>query len=386
MKTRLWIFPALVLFIVLAASCGSGQSGGTASDASGTTKAAGPNWQDQWTKVVAAAKQEGTLRIYGELSPETRQAIADPFKKQYGIEVEFVAGKGAEIAERIMREGSAGINQADVVIVGGTSMLTVLKPKGALQKLDPMLIVPQSKDASLFIGNKFPFLDNDHTAIALVAGVSGNIVINTDLIKQNEITSYQDLLKPQYKGKMVLFDPTIGGAGVFWVNSMMVKVYQNDKEGALKYLRQFAAQEPVILKDVRLQMEWVAKAKYPIAVAASFQPITDFVKVGAPVTRIHTTEGVDVGPAAGVLGIPIKPDHPNAAAVFVNWVMGDEGQRSFAESFGSAPVRAGIKTSVADPSSAPYPGDKLLWQDETYMLSTGNAREVAKEIFGPLIK
>ena len=133
-------------------------------------------------------------------------------------------------------------------------------------------------------------------------------------------------------------------------------------------------------------MEWVARGKYPIAVAASFQVVTDFVAAGAPVKRIHAEEGTDITAAAAVLSIPLKPEHPNAAAIFLNWMLTDEGQRNFAESFGSGAVRVGVKTAVRDPSALPLLGEKLLWEDEEFVLNTANARVVAKDIFGPLMQ
>lgn len=387
---RLWIYSTLILFIIYffgiikpISAAAPASSQGKTNRAAAAIKA---GWQDKWNKTVKSAQQEGRVRIYGDVSSETRQAISKPFKEKYGIEAEFVAGKGSEIAERVLREQAAGINQVDVTMVGGTSTLTSLKPKGILQKLDSFLILPDVNDPSAWPNGKFPYLDDDHTTVALAAGVTPYMVVNTQFVSDGDIRSFQDLLKPEYKGKIVFYDPTIGGTGVYWVTFLMTKVYKNDREGALQYLQKFAAQEPIILKDARLQMEWIAKGKYPVAVAASFQVVTDFVAVGAPVKRIHAAEGTDVTAGGGVISIPIKPERSNAAIVMLNWLLTDDGQRNFATAFGSPAVRVGVKTAVRDPSARPGPGEKLIWEDETFVLKTVEAREVAKEIFGPLMR
>lgn len=343
-------------------------------------------WQERWDKTVVAAQKEGRVRFYGEISSDTRQAIAKPFKDKYGIEVEFVTGISNELVQRMITERSRGLYLADAMLGGGTTTLTVLKPKGILQKLDSMLILPDVNDPSAWPNGKFPFLDDDHTAIALTAGVNPFIIVNTELVKEGAIKSFQDLLKPEYKGKIVFFNPTIGGTGVTWVNFLMSKVYKNDREGAIRYLRQFAAQEPIVLNDKRLQVEWVAKGKYPIAVAAQVQTIVEFVVAGAPIKRVHVSEGTDITAAASVFSMPVQPEHPNAAVVLLNWLLTAEGQRNFATAFGNPAVRVGIRTPVRDPSSVPMPGEKLTWEDEEFVLKAVESREVAKEIFGPLMK
>ncbi len=87
-----------------------------------------------------------------------------------------------------------------------------------------------------------------------------------------------------------------------------------------------------------------------------------------------------------MLSIPVKPEHPEAAAIFLNWLLTDEGQHNFAGAFGSSAVRMGIKTGVRAPSAVPLPGEKLIGEDEEFYLSMIEARELAKDIFGPLMK
>ncbi len=344
------------------------------------------SWREKWDKTVAAARKEGRLRFYGEISSETRQAIAKPLKEKYGIEVEFVSGISGEIVQRLTTERSRGLFLADAMLAGGTTTLTVLKPKGFLQKLDPLLVLPEVKDPSAWPNGKPPFLDDDHTTLALTAGVNPFVTVNTQLVKEGDIRSFQDLLKPEYKGKIVFFNPTVGGTGVTWVNFLLSKIYKHDREAGLKYLRQFAAQEPIITNDKRLQVEWVAKGKYPIAVGAQVQALADFTAAGAPLKRVHVTEGTDITAAASVLSMPAHPEHPNAAVVLLNWLLTAEGQHDFATAFGNSAVRVGVKTVARDPSSVPMPGEKLTWEDEEFVLKAVESREVAKKIFGPLMR
>ncbi len=85
------------------------------------------------------------------------------------------------------------------------------------------------------------------------------------------------------------------------------------------------AQEPVVLRDQRLLIEWVARAKYPIAVASDQGETTKVMHTGAPVKFVKVKEGVPL--TSGPLNLMVidKAPHPNAARLFVNWALSKEG-------------------------------------------------------------
>src|SRR5579862_8611118 len=82
------------------------------------------------------------------------------------------------------------------------------------QPLKPKLLRPDvTNDADWFPG-KMWFMDPEEQFILRIANAAtGWVAINTTLIKDGELTSWKDLLKPQYKGKIASFDPTINGQG-----------------------------------------------------------------------------------------------------------------------------------------------------------------------------
>ncbi len=44
---------------------------------------------------------------------------------------------------------------------------------------------------------------------------SGQIVVNAEYVRPDEITSWQDLLEPRFTGRMSAWDPTVPGTGWF---------------------------------------------------------------------------------------------------------------------------------------------------------------------------
>ncbi|MDZ4246386.1 MAG: hypothetical protein U1D67_04610, partial [Dehalococcoidia bacterium] len=140
-KTIYFLFACIVLVAMVGTACG--RSAPVPAPTSAPTKEAVPEWQARWDKTLAAAKQEGSVRMYIIMSTGVREELAKGFQQKYGIELEYVAAPPADIAQRFISEASAGRNQADVFNTGGTTLLTVVKPKGLIVPFEPELILPE---------------------------------------------------------------------------------------------------------------------------------------------------------------------------------------------------------------------------------------------------
>src|SRR5688572_15806631 len=85
---------------------------------------AGPAWQEEWDRVLVAAKKEGSIAILGTTGTDIRDALTLPFSKQYGIQVEFTGTTGAQQAARVLTERRAGQFLWDIFVSGTTTGLT----------------------------------------------------------------------------------------------------------------------------------------------------------------------------------------------------------------------------------------------------------------------
>src|SRR3990167_5420427 len=118
-------------------------------------------WETEWETVQKAARKEGIVTLYTPSSPELRIAISEPMK-EYGITVEIISGRGAEVAEKILRERRAGIYNADLYgPVGLDTFVNIMKPAGALVPLEPLLILPEIKDPRMWYKGELPFADRE---------------------------------------------------------------------------------------------------------------------------------------------------------------------------------------------------------------------------------
>lgn len=377
------IFSICSLIIIALIGCSS-PSASVLQKGDGTSnnvKAGGEEWQTKWDKTYQTAKKEGKVVIYGAATGQIREALIKSFYDKYGISVEYMAAKGPEIATRILAERKAGLYIPDVVIGAGTPSITVLKPAGAFDSIEPVLMLPDVLDSKGWMDNTFPWVDKDHYFVAFLAYASPKIVVNPNMVKPDEIKSYRDLLDQKWKGKMVMHDPTIDGAGHTFVAALADYIMGKD------YLKQLAAQEPFISKDHRLLAEWVARGKYPVGLAIENEAIEQMKSAGAPIQYILAREGTYVTKGTGFLALPRNAPHPGASAIFINWILSKEGQLVYTDVAKLQSARQDIPTANVDPLSIRNPGVKYFsTSSEEFQLELPESIEMAKEVFGHLIK
>ncbi len=336
--------------------------------------------KQRWDALVAAAKKEGTVSLYAIWRPQTRTALTDAFKAKYGINVEFTPfSRGADLMAKVNTEQRAGLYLADVFGAGSNTFLSVMKPAGVLGKIEPLLMLPEVLDGKHWSPGRVPFVDKDKTFIAMISSIQRNIVYNTNLIKKGEITDYPDLLKPQYKGKITMNDPTVTGAGVDFMIHLAVNIW--DMARAKDYLTRLIGQQQTVLqRDNRLQVEEVVRGKYAIGLAPNPDSMATFLNLGTPLDVVIFKQGVRVTSAAGAVGVPSKFPHPNAAKLFVNWLLTKEGQTIFSKGFGNPSLRADVSTEGFNTIFLPQPGEKIFPDSEDFLSHTDEVMKMSKQI------
>lgn len=243
--------------------------------------------QGSWDELVKAAQKEGTVTIYGaDIGPAIRP-LTEAFQKRYGIKLEFVYGRPAEVQAKLEAERRGGLYLADVGHLGETSALMDVKPLGFTSPLSDLLVLPEVRDPKKWIGGQLPYLDKDQHAFLFMASAFVHAAVNSDTIKDSDLSSYMDLLNPKWKGKIVFSDPTISGGAPNQLAALF-KAWGRDK--GVQFLTQLVAQEPVLTRDQRQLMEWVARAKYPIALGHSVVSFGEFKRLGAPVKLLSFKE------------------------------------------------------------------------------------------------
>lgn len=341
------------------------------------------DWQQKWDRTVKSAKEEGRLTIFSNVGGNTRADLTKAFKDRHGIDAEFLsAGRGGELTQRLVTERAAGLFTADIIITGSSTIVLTMKPKGIIDSLEPLLILPEVLDKKVWQGGNL-FLDKERKLVSLIAVFNRYLERNTQMVSEGELKSFRDLLENKWRGKIVMNDPTVSGTGLSFIELLMnVWGLEQTKE----YLTQLVKQMPVMTRDRRLQVEWLARGKYPVCIAGAAEPIANFMSTGSPIAYVITKEGGSFVSGGAVLAVPDHRPHPNAAAVFVNWLLGREGMTVFSKSFGSPSTRLDIPVITRPGYSQPEPGEPAIYSDsEDAVLRKGATENIIKEIFSPIL-
>ncbi len=372
---------ALVAFLVSCVPQAPPQAVNPAPTAKPSVPAA-TDQQREWDNLVAEARKEGRLVIYSDFNPQARQAATSGFKDKYGIEVEFVSGRGAESAARIRRETEAGIHNVDIGNIGPNPTIPDIKPMGILQPIEPLLMLPEVTDSRQWIAGHLPYIDKDKTIIAISMSAMPFYVINTKMAKQGEIKGAPDLLDPKWKGKIALNDPSVSSNSNLWFTHMFLNVMGEEK--ATRFMKELVAQEPVISRDQRLQIEWIARDKYPILVGASPKEVVEFIKVGAPVAFAEVAEPRVIHPGSANLTAFKGAPHPAAQKLFVNWALSKEGNGLIVPALGYPSLRVDGTSEGVLKDLVPKAND--IADTEEQELAQGPMRTIAAQILAPLLK
>ena len=292
----------------------------------------------EWDKLIEAAKKEGKVTVSIPASAEMRKQLEEQFKKRYGVEVEIFTARGSAAVRRMADEFKAGVRHFDLHIGGSSSIVSGMLDEGILDPVEPWLALPEVKDPKQWWGGHL-WVDNAKRFVyTFQAYLSEVIWYNTDLVKPNEIRSYDDFLNPKWKGKIGYLDPRTPGAG----DSTWGFMWQVKGE---EYLKKLAAQDLYLGRDQRLLAESLAKGRVAVMIGLSYYSYLPFLKAGLPIKTIPTLKEGNYGTGgSGNLAIIKAPAHPNSTKVFVNWLLSREGQEIVSKALGQATRRLDVDT------------------------------------------
>jgi len=299
--------------------------------------------QNEWNKIVEAAKKEGKVVVSVPASAELRKDVERSIKQRFGIEADLVAGRAASIVGKIQQEVMAGVNSFDLHMGGSESMVSGLLSDGLLESFEPALILPEVKDPKNWWGGHI-WVDNAKRYIySSQAYQTENMWYNSDQVKPEEIRSFNDLLNPKWFGKIGYLDPRTPGSGTsIW--SFLWKLKGEE------YLKKLVDQKMFLSRDQRVLAESLAKGKLALVVGLTYYSFVPYLKAGLPVKPLpNPRDEVYVSGGSGHVTILKDTPHPNATKVFINWFLGKwflgkDGQEIFGKAMGQGTRRLDVDT------------------------------------------
>ncbi len=313
-----------------------------------------------WDRIVEAARREGTVFVYGTRQMGFRPILGDAFDKAYpGIKSQWVFDTASSKVQRIMSERRANRFIPDIIIDGTSTGLLSLKPAGTLTPLRPHLLLPEVLDESAWLDKRLWWADDDepYTTISFVGYVNTIATFNTKLVKPDQFRSYFDLIDPQWKGKIVGRDVRQPGPG----SDALRFIYHHPDLGPKFLDRLFSEMDIVLLSNQSQIMDWLGHGRFPMALFLPSAAILRAREQGFPVAPMpmeQFKEGVSISSGAGSVSVMDRAPHPNAATVFLNWLLSREGQAAWQRTVPLPSLRTDISKSELDPYIVLKPGVK----------------------------
>jgi len=314
-----------------------------------------PACADEWEQTLAAAKKEGTVSVWGPPGTWARKTLAEAFNKTYpDIKVDYQGTTGSRGWPKIERERKAGLYTVDVHVGGSGTAAGVLYRQKVLEPIGPALLLPEVKDKKNWWDGQHHWSDGeDKYVFVFIIDSSPALAYNTQMVDPKQLKSYMDLLDPKYEGKIVMEDPRGRGAGsarwLFYVQSM-----------GPEFVKKLAKQL-VLTKDVRQGAEWIASGKYPMGTGISDTETRTFADKGAPIAQIaHLKEGANLTCGWGTANLLTHAPHPNAAKVYLNWLLSKEGQLAWQTHTSDNSARIDIAKDMVAPEKHVVPGVKYF--------------------------
>lgn len=338
--------------------------------------------QAEWDRSLKAAREEGSVVVLGPPGNDVRRALTEPFEKAFpGIRVEYTGATGSKMAPRLLSERRARQYLADVHVGNPGTATTTLLPAGVLDNIRPLLTLPEVVDLSKWWQGRFDFADREGKYnLVFSTNVMTHVAVNPQSVKKGELRSYSDLLNPKWKGKVAMYDPMILGPG-----SGTLSFFYAHTDLGKDFLRKLFTQQGVILsRDNRQLLEWLARGNYSIAIAPSELHVTELKSKGLPIELVHAEqfkEGGLLNAGFGAVSLIDRPPHPNAAAVYINWLLSKDGQTEWVKASGYPSRRLDVPRSQFDPGVLPREGVPYLpGYGEQYNRVAAEANEFAKSL------
>jgi iron(III) transport system substrate-binding protein len=287
--------------------------------------AAGADMQQR--QLIEGARKEGKMVFYTSVETEFARALTIGFETKYPfIKTDIFRSTHDKILSRLNIERKTGMFTADTLSVGEFETYHI-------QKMGIMVPYKSPSAAAFADGFKDP---NGYWT-----DLYDNLIVtayNASRVKRDELPKrYEDLLHPRWKRRMV-FDQNEDR----WFANML---YLMGEKKGMEFMQALAKQEISVRAGRSLVTQLLAAGEFDLQIVAYWYRPYLMKKQGAPVDWVAMEPGIV---ALHPISVVDRAPHSNAAKLFIDYVLSEEGQRLFANR-GREPARPGIR-----PEGYPY--------------------------------
>src|SRR5262245_13849602 len=283
----------------------------------------------QTAQLVAAAKKEGGKTVlYTSMETFTADALKKVFEAKTGLQMEYWRGGSTEIIDRVLGEHRVGKPQFDVVATTGDHMHLMFN-EGAFAKYESPSLKGFAKDAI------------DPNLGARYRNVLYGVIYNKASIKAADAPkTLEDVVKPEYRGKLVMPHPVNHTLTTQWLASLD-KIMP--KSRAEKFLRDLAATKPIFVESIVPAADRVGTGETPIGITFVRFVLT-YNKQGASLDYVRDYQMLGDGQ---YISLAAKAPRPNAGKVFIDFFLDEESMKIQADT-GEFVNRRGVYPPLPD--------------------------------------
>ncbi len=266
----------------------------------------------------------GELIVYSAVDPEEVPLYKGAFEKAYpNIKLSIVRGSTGTTTARILAEKdnpkhdvTFRIANTSLIVMGKEGLLYAYEPKG-LDKIDPSF-----RDKA----NKPPIWAGSN-------GYMAAICYNVPEAKKYNLprpTSWQDLIKPIYKGHLTAPNPKASGTGFI---NLTTFVYLWGEEKAFEYMDKLHENIKFYMNSGSAPCRKAAAGEVPIAMSWGYRAVKLIAK-GAPIEFLTLKEGMGWDlEGSGIMKAAEKRGHLEDAKTFMDWTISEEAMKVHNKNF-----------------------------------------------------
>jgi iron(III) transport system substrate-binding protein len=275
------------------------------------------------------------VNVYSYRQPELVKPLFDAFTAETGINVNVqFLNKG--MVEKLKAEGKR--SPADVLLTVDISRLSAVVDAGVTQPVTSDIL-------NANIPAEFRDPDGEWFAITSRARI---VYASKDRVAQGEVTTYEDLADPKWKGRICIRSGT-NAYNLALTSAIIANHGETAAQGWLEGIKANLARKPQ--GNDRAQVKAIFAGECDISIGNTYymaqmladpeqQPWADSVRIVFP-----TFEGG--GTHLNVSGIAMTKAAPNRANALklMEWLLGDQAQKIYAKANGEYPINPKLSAS-----------------------------------------
>lgn len=256
-----------------------------------------------------AARKEAELNFYTTLNTQNGQPVVEKFMARYpGVKVNYNRQTSEKLEEVMNQEARAGKMTWDVVETNEDVMVRFIASGYVQPYTSP-------------VAARYPDNLRDPKGLWVTDRVNAQTPsLNTNLVKPEEYPkSWDDLTQPNWQGRLAVEQ---GNVLLFTATKA-----EWGTDRALAFWKAIAANKPSIRSGNTESAQLLAAGEFPLAVNIYSGEANRLSKQGAP-TKVIPLDPVFL--QLQTIGLGARGEHPNAAKLFIDWLLDDEGQQQLA--------------------------------------------------------